>query len=185
MKANFNRCMEQVFAFEGGLSNDPDDPGGLTNYGISQRSYPKEDIRGMTKARATAIYRRDYWNAVRGDDLPAGLDLVAFDAAVNSGVSRGAGWLQAALGVEVDGRIGPVTLARANAAPIPGVIERATDLRMDFLRGRSTWRKHGRGWQARVDAVERLALDMASDSPAPSFWAALAAFFTRLFRRTK
>ena len=186
MKANFSRCMEHVFAFEGGLVNNKDDPGGLTNMGISQRSYPKEDIRNMTKARAAAIYRRDYWDAVRGDDLPAGLDLVAFDAAVNSGVSRGAKWLQTALGAEADGKIGPVTLARASVAPIPATIERAIDLRMGFLRGLKNWRTFGKGWQRRVDAVEVLALDMASQpTPEPSggFWAALVAMLLAFFRK--
>ena len=107
MKANFEACMAEVFKHEGGYVNDPHDPGGETNMGISKRSYPKENIRGMTRARAAQIYRKDFWDKLKCDDLPAGLDLVAFDAGVNSGPARGAKWLQQAVGVTADGKIGP------------------------------------------------------------------------------
>lgn len=161
MRDNFERCLAHVLEYEGGYVNHPRDPGGETNMGISKRSYPKEDIRGMTRARAGEIYRRDFWNPVRGDDLPAGLDLVAFDAAVNSGVSRGAKWLQQALGVSADGRIGPQTLASAAAADHSATVNAAIDNRFRFLRGLSTWGTFGKGWSRRVDAVRATALDMA------------------------
>lgn len=163
-KANFDSAMAHVFEFEGGYVNDPRDPGGETNFGISKRSYPREDIKNMTRARAAQIYRRDYWNAIRGDDLPAGLDLVAFDAAVNSGVSRGAKWLQGALGVSADGRIGPQSIAAAKASNAAAVIDRAVDARLAFLRRLSTWGAFGKGWTRRVEAVRDLAHDMA-DAP--------------------
>lgn len=167
-KANFDACLAHVLEFEGGYVNDPNDPGGETHMGISKRSYPNEDIRGMTRARAAQIYRRDYWNAVRGDELPAGLDLVAFDAAVNSGVSRGAKWLQGALGVGSDGKIGPQTIAAAKAANATAVIDRAVDNRLAFLRALSTWRHFGKGWTRRVESVRDLAHDMAENvAPAP------------------
>ena len=79
MKANFEACMAEVFKHEGGYVNDPHDPGGETNMGISKRSYPKENIRGMTRARAAQIYHKDFWDKLKCDDLPAGLDLVAFE----------------------------------------------------------------------------------------------------------
>ena len=88
MKANFEQCLAHVLRSEGGYVNDPNDPGGETNMGISKRAYPHENIKGMTRARAATIYRRDYWDAVQGDSLPAGLDLVAFDPAVNSVARR-------------------------------------------------------------------------------------------------
>lgn len=168
MKQNFDACLAEVLRHEGGYVNDARDPGGETNMGISRRSYPREDIKGMTRARAAEIYRRDFWNAVRGDDLPAGLDLVAFDAAVNSGPRRGAEWLQAALGVTPDGKIGPVTVAAAAAADVPRTIAKATDLRMAFLRRLGTWSTFGNGWSRRVEAVKANALDMhAMAHPAP------------------
>lgn len=166
MRANFNACLAVTLKHEGGYVNDPHDPGGETNLGISKRSYPKEDIHGMTRKRAAAIYRRDFWDAVNGDDLPAGLDLVAFDAAVNSGVMRGSKWVQQALGVKADGRIGPVSLAAAHRADVATVVQDAISRRFDFLRGLRTWPRYKRGWTARLEAVEAAALSMASKAPA-------------------
>ncbi|MDF3607570.1 glycoside hydrolase family 108 protein [Paracoccus sp. DMF-8] len=166
MKDNFDACLAKVLAHEGGYINHPQDPGGETNYGISKRSYPNEDIRGMTRARAAQIYRRDYWDAVRGDDLPAGLDLVAFDAAVNSGPGRGAKWLQQAVGASADGKVGPATLAAAKASDAKTAINRACDYRMAFLRGLGTWPTFGKGWSRRVEDVRATALAMATTAPA-------------------
>lgn len=161
MKANFDRCLSEVLQHEGGYVNDPHDPGGETNMGISKRSYPKENIKAMTRARAAVIYRRDFWDAVAGDDLPAGLDLVAFDAAVNSGPSRGAKWLQTALGVAADGKIGPATIAAARKAHPEAVIDRATSARLAWLRTLPTWGRFGKGWARRVDSVHEEASAMA------------------------
>ena len=133
MRYNFDECLDHVLAYEGGYVNHPDDPGGETNLGISRRSYPEEDIKGMTRKRAAEIYKRDYWDAVCGDDLPSGIDFVAFDAAVNSGVSRGAKWVQRAVGANPDGRIGPLTLRRANTTDVADAIMMATTYRMRFL----------------------------------------------------
>ena len=167
MKTNFDACLGEVLSHEGGYVNHPSDPGGETNMGISKRSYPNENIKGMTRARAAEIYRRDYWSPVRGDDLPAGLDLVAFDPAVNSGVSRGAKWLQQALGVAADGKIGPATVAAAHKADPFAVIDRACDLRLAWLRTLPTWKTFGKGWSRRVESIRATAKGMA-DRPAPT-----------------
>lgn len=167
MKANFDRCMSAVFSHEGGYVHDPNDPGGETNMGISKRSYPNEDIRNMTRVRAAQIYRRDFWNAVKGDDLPPGLDLVAFDAAVNSGPSRGAKWLQSSLGVTADGVIGPQTLKAAREAQPTAVIDRACDKRLGWLRTLSTWKHYGNGWTSRVEGVRDLAHEMSETPTEP------------------
>lgn len=164
-KANFDACLAHVLEFEGGYVNHKRDPGGETNMGISKRSYPNEDIRGMTRARAASIYRRDYWNRVRGDDMPDGIDLVAFDPAVNSGVSRGAKWLQAALGVTRDGKVGPNTVGKAQTtADGVSVIKRACAARMSFLRGLGTWNTFKGGWSRRVASVEATAVAMNTRS---------------------
>ena len=168
MRDNFDRCMEEVFKHEGGYVWHKDDPGGETNLGISRRSYPNEDIRGMTRARAAFLYRRDFWDAVQGDDLPAGLDLVAFDAAVNSGVLRGVRWLQGAVGAVPDGKMGPKTLAAAQRADAATAIDRALEARMVFLRGLRTFSTFGRGWTRRVDSVRAVARQMALQNPAPA-----------------
>lgn len=174
MKANFDACLAKVLEHEGGYVNDPRDAGGETNFGISKRSYPKEDIRGMTRTRAAEIYRRDYWSAVRGDELPAGLDLVAFDAAVNSGVSRGAKWVQSAVGASPDGKIGPATIAAANMAHTQTAIDRACDARLAFLRsakntktGALLWPTYGKGWSRRVADVRDTAQLMTVARPVP------------------
>lgn len=203
--SNFDRCMAHVFRSEGGYVDHPDDPGGETNYGISKRSYPNENIRGMTKERAAMIYRRDFWDAVRGDALPAGIDLVAFDGAVNSGVSRGAKWVQAAVGAVQDGKIGSDTIAQITIRDVTQTINRACDKRMAFLQSLKTWPTFGRGWKARVASVRKEALAMAAAPvtkpqtkpvdvrvlvtpspnstqplPKPGFWVALIAALSRL-----
>lgn len=126
------------------------------------RNVTKAELRAISDAEVASIYRANYWNAVRGDELPAGLDLLAFDPAVNSGVSRGAKWLQGALGVTADGRIGPQTIAAAKAANATAVIDRACDARLAWLRQLKTWRTFGKGWTRRVESVRDLAHQMAS-----------------------
>ena len=161
MKANFDACMAEVFKYEGGYVNDQHDIGGATNLGISKRSYPKEDIRNMTRARAAQIYRRDFWDKLRCDELPDGLDLVAFDAAVNSGPSRGAKWLQQALGVAVDGKVGLATIGAAKNTYTPAAVLRAVGFRRAFLKTLPTWERYKNGWTKRLDSVEAVASAMA------------------------
>lgn len=176
MKGNFDTCLEETLRHEGGWADDPDDSGGATMKGVTigtfaqfkGRKVTKAELRAISDADLRTIYRRKYWDKVRGDDLPAGLDLVAFDAAVNSGPARGSRWLQAALGVTADGKIGPVTLAAAQEADAGFIIERALNNRMAFLRGLSNWWKFGKGWTTRVDAIRSAALRMAAAPAAPS-----------------
>lgn len=188
MRENFDACLSELLRHEGGNVNDPHDPGGETNMGISKRSYPRENIKGMSRDRASQIYQRDFWAAVRGDKLPAELDLLAFDPAVNSGVSRGAKWLQAALGVAVDGKIGPATIAAVKAAPPEVVTDRACDLRLAWLRTLPTWTRYGKGWTARVESIraEAIRMSAAAVSPAPGqpvgFLARLIQSFPNLFK---
>lgn len=86
MKENFDRILNHILEFEGGYVNDPDDPGGETKYGISKRSFPKEDIKNLTVDRAKELYRTLYWTPINGDELPDKMDLCVMNAAVNSGV---------------------------------------------------------------------------------------------------
>ena len=168
MKANFDACLAHVLKYEGGWSDHPKDPGGATNYGVTLRTYSawlgrpasKAELRGIAHNEVAAIYRAEYWDAVRGDDLPPGFDLVAFDAAVNSGPSRGARWLQTAIGANADGKIGPATIAAADRAG-DDAIRSACAIRLHFLRGLETWPVFGKGWSARVAATEALALQMS------------------------
>jgi lysozyme family protein len=204
VKANFERSLAEVLKHEGGWADHPKDPGGATMKGVTigtfaqfkGRKVTKEELRNISDADLRAIYRRKYWDVVNGDDLPAGLDFVAFDAAVNSGPSRGARWLQSALGVPADGKIGRVTIAAAQAANPELAIDRACDERLAFLQRLKTWQTFGRGWGRRVADVRRVAKDMAQTRPAqpqpvprepthapakPSLWAAIFSALARIF----
>lgn len=99
---------------EGGYVNDPNDPGGETNMGITKRTYPDEDIKNLTKERASFLYRRDFWDKCRCGELPPGVDLLVFDISVNQGTDIAIRLLQLAINVTVDGIIGPMTLMTAN-----------------------------------------------------------------------
>jgi len=170
MKGNFDRCIGIILPHEGGYVHDKRDPGGETNFGISKRSYPSEDIRGMTPARAAGIYRRDFWPVIRGDSLPAGVDLATLDPAINSGPARAARWLQLAAGLrgrDVDGSIGPRTLAAVGRVKPDLAVIGICAARMGFLRGLKTWGAFGRGWSRRVADIEAKAVSMALAAMTP------------------
>ena len=135
--------------------NDPDDPGGLTKFGIDQRSHPGTDIRNLTRALATDIYRRDYWQKIRGDELPVPLGEVLFDIAVNNGRARGIKWLQEELGVEVDGVIGPITLDAIRKAKPESLAKALLARREGFYRAIATGGKAKflKGWLNRNHAL--------------------------------
>ncbi|MBP8288552.1 MAG: glycoside hydrolase family 108 protein, partial [Chromatiaceae bacterium] len=157
----FPDCIAHVLAAEGGLVNDPKDPGGVTKFGISQRSYPALNIRALSLDEAKAIYQRDYWDKVQGEALPAGLDLLLLDHAVNAGPARAIRLLQHLVGVPEDGVMGPVTLAGVAIADRDDLIARYTELRLDFYRDLPTWRHFGAGWSRRVQRARRAALALA------------------------
>lgn len=167
MQENFSIVMNEVFKHEvgskwkaGGLVDHPKDPGGLTKWGISQRSHPNVDIRALDKLDASIIYERKYWKPCAGPQLPIGLDLVAMDGSVNSGVKRGVKWLQSAIGTKADGAAGPATLTAARNALRHKAIKRACANRMGFLQGLRTFQTFGRGWSRRVAEVEAVAMRM-------------------------
>jgi lysozyme family protein len=149
VSANFDRAFAAVIGHEGGYVNDPRDPGGETKFGISKRSYPHVNIAALTLEEAKAIYRRDFWDRVRGDELPYRTAFNAFDGAVNSGVSQSVKWLQRAVGVAEDGIFGPVTLAAASKRG-PLIAARYNAARLAFLTNLGTWPTYGKGWARRV-----------------------------------
>jgi lysozyme family protein len=152
-----SRAFEQAWAFlmrddiEGGarISDDPDDPGGLTRWGISQRAYPDEDIRNLTEARAKELFRRDYWEPCHCDDLPAPIAIAFADSAFNQGVGTAIKLLQKSLGVKADGVIGPITRAAANNwNGDPEAVNQFLSHRL--LRYANGQTKYRRGWFLRV-----------------------------------
>lgn len=177
-RESFGPALTCVLVQEGGYSDHVDDPGGATMMGITQAtlvawrgvSVTRADVRALTRDEAASIYRARYWNAVRGDDLPAGLDLAVFDFAVNSGATRAIRSLQRMLGVTVDGLIGPETLTAAGARPASETIAALCAGRRAFLERLSTFPVFGRGWTRRIREVEAAALKLAppnSASPQP------------------
>lgn len=166
----YSRCIPLVLRHEGGYVNHPKDPGGATNKGVTQKTYDgwrdkqglaRQSVRLIADDEVQAIYRRDYWDAVCGDQLPAGVDYAVFDFAVNSGINRASRFLQEVARVPADGKIGPATLAAVSAMNARDVVNRLCDARMAFLQGLSTFPTFGKGWTARVDEVRVKALGWA------------------------
>lgn len=201
--ASWPSSIAAVLASEGGYVDNPLDPGGPTNMGITQgtlsayRGHPVSaaDVKALSKAEAEAIYNRNYWSVVHGDELPSGIDYCVFDYAVNSGPSRSVKALQAAMNVTQDGIVGPVTLAAADEANAARVIGAICDSRLAFLKSLPTWPTFGNGWSTRVGTVRVKSLAMAASAqsfpslpkPAPTppavksqgFWANLIASIIR------
>lgn len=174
---NFRRCLVHVLRFEGGYSDHPRDPGGATNLGITRavlekwrgRAVSKADVAALTEDEAATIYAANYWAAVAGDDLPAGIDLAVFDCAVNQGVGRAIRILQGALnmsGVALDGHMGPVTLRAATTANPEMLLDEIMARRM-VAYGALTklFKVFGLGWSRRLVATHSAALAMMREAP--------------------
>lgn len=169
--ANWPFCLRKILAAEGGKVDDPQDPGGRTNKGITQRVYDAwrradgvkpRDVYLMTDNECGVIYHEQYWSPVQGDALPSGLDYAVVDYAVNSGVARAAMALQSLVGAAADGKIGPLTLKAVAAASTTDLIDRLCANRLSFLQRLSTWPRFGAGWSNRVKAVHAVAIELAS-----------------------
>lgn len=158
--ANWPACIAFTLEQEGGLVDDPNDPGGLTNFGISQAAYPDVDIRALTRPDAESIYHRDYWATIAGDTLTGGVDLMVFDMAVNAGVGLSARLLQQCIGVGQDGAIGPETLAALGKHDPAQVIAALFDAQMAYYHNLANWDRYGDGWGARVQRREAAARGM-------------------------
>jgi len=188
MKKDFSKCMPIVLRYEGGWSNDKRDPGGVTLEGIIQRVYdgyrgrkglPRKALTPQMRntpewiAERNEIYRIQYWNAIRGDELPTGVDLVLFDSAINSGPFQAIKWLQRALGMpDCDGHLGVSTMdALERHQDTPGLIADICARRLGMLQHLSTWDEFGEGWTKRVANLKAIgqawaAADHAA-APAP------------------
>jgi lysozyme family protein len=170
MDRNFARALALVLKSEGGWSDNPADPGGATMKGVTLANFrryvkpgaTKADLRAISDDQVATVYRRFYWDAVAGAELPHGVDYAVFDFAVNSGPGRAAKYLQAVAGATQDGRIGPATLRAVRATPAGVVIDQLCDARLAFLGRLSTWPTFGRGWSDRVKSVRAQALVMSA-----------------------
>jgi lysozyme family protein len=166
----FARCLPALLRHEGGFVNHPRDPGGATNLGITlgtakawrldldgDGDVDVNDVRLLTRETAAPVYREGYWLATSCDQLPAGVDYMVFDLAVNSGTRRAKRYLQRVAGVAEDEVIGPKTLAAVRALNPVRLVERMSEIREAFYRSLSTFDVFGKGWMRRLDEVEQLA----------------------------
>ena len=168
MKDNFEQCLALVLKHEGGYVNNPKDPGGRTNLGVTQKvweewvGHPVDEaaMRALTPSDVAPLYKKNYWDKIKGDDLPAGVDYACFDLAVNSGVGRAAKLLQQAVGVSADGAIGPATLDAVASQNPRDVATEVCDLRLKFLQSLPIFATFGKGWTRRVSEVEETAFKM-------------------------
>lgn len=169
--SSFDEALSRVLVHEGGWSDHSRDPGGATMKGVTQRVYDgwrrrqgqgTRSVRQISSAEVKAIYKAQYWDAVRGDELPRGLDYCVLDAAVNSGAAQAGKWLQRALGVTADGQIGEATLAALAGRDSLALIDAMCERRLAMLRGLSTWPTFGKGWSRRVAEVREIAREMAA-----------------------
>ncbi len=154
---NFDTAFHRLLGHEGGFVDHPSDPGGATCWGVTERVARENgyqgDMRDLPVAVAKEIYRAKYWDAVRAEDLPAAVRYEMFDAAVNSGTGQATRWLQRALGVADDGRLGPITIAAAHAADAQLVARRMLGQRLRFMTDLSTWPTFGKGWARRISEL--------------------------------
>lgn len=157
-KQNYDFALNGLLKDEGGYTNHPSDPGGPTNFGITLTDYRKyidkngdaNSVKNMTVAQAKSIYRKRYWDALKCDDLPSGVDYCIFDYGVNSGV----------------GRARKILAKFENITDSVKKINAICDERMNFLRGLKTFPVFGRGWTSRVAGVRKNSIRLATTTPA-------------------
>ena len=170
MKANYDKCLETILHHEGGYVNHPKDPGGETNLGVTKRVYLEhggtKDMKDLLVEDVAPIYKSGYWDKMKGDELPNGLDLCVFDFGVNAGPGRSAKYLQTMIGTVADGGIGPNTLKKlgeyVEKHGLEKCIEDFQGARQDYYEKLSTFATFGKGWTRRVDETTELALSMIS-----------------------
>lgn len=180
--ALFERALAHVLEMEGGYAEDPHDPGGPTNFGITLATYARDkglvltaenlgrlkaELKAVPQGTVRRIYRERYWLAASCPDLPAALALFHFDAAVNHGLAAAARMLQEATGADADGEIGPETLAKAASLPVAQSLARYADVRRGQYRSLSAFARFGKGWLARVERTLAAANAIAA-LPAPA-----------------
>ena len=151
---NFERAFEKLLGHEGDFVDHPKDPGGATRYGITQRvaraNGYEGDMRNFPLSEAKRIARKDYWDAVRADEMPDAVRFDLFDAAYNSHPTQATKWLQRAAGAVDDGIIGPKTLLAVRMADPHRLAARFNSHRLRFLTDLKTWPTFGRGWARRI-----------------------------------
>ena len=169
---NFKECLALVLKSEGGYVNNPKDPGGMTNLGITKKSLEEwlghdvdeKFMRNLTPEMAAPFYEQKYWRSCYGEVLPRGLDFIVFSMAVNAGPGRAVKLLQQSLGCVPDGVIGPATRSLILASNSATLIAKFSETRREYYKSLKTFPIFGAGWLKRVDQEEQEALNMAKNS---------------------
>jgi len=168
--SRFNICLDRVLKHEGGFVDHPKDPGGATNMGVTQatladflkRPVTVAEVKALSRQTAADIYRSRYWSPLLAEGMPAGVDYMVFDLAVNSGVTRAARFLQLAVGVSPDGKIGPGTLGTVAKEDPKALVLALSERRENFFRALKTFPTFGAGWIRRLREVTKDALEDAA-----------------------
>lgn len=165
MKINFANALGLTLRHEGGFSDHGKDPGGATMKGITLATFSLflgrkatvDELKLISDVQLCAIYRKSYWEKLRCDDLPGGLDFCVFDFGVNSGPGRAARMLQELVGAEPDGSIGHKTISAVldyvSRETLPKCIDQYQARRLDYLQALPHWSTFGKGWNKRVNEV--------------------------------
>jgi lysozyme family protein len=169
---SFEKCLLVVLKHEGGYVNHPRDPGGMTNLGVTKRTWERwkgykvteADMRALKVPDVMPLYREEYWDALKCSSMAPAIALVLFDFGVNAGVNRAAKLLQGMIGATVDGHVGDKTLQAlqqfATNSGVANVVKQYSHVRRSYYRSLPTFKTFGRGWLRRVDETEREALKM-------------------------
>lgn len=168
--SNFEACLPLLLQNEGGFVDDPDDPGGATCLGVTLRNWQAwcgrpvtiDEMKALTGDKVSTFYRANFWDAVKGDELPSGLDYLAFDGAVNQGPARIRKWIQVAAEVGVDGILGAASMAAIERAGAEVLIPKLSNRRRMAYTLTANFDRFGNGWLARLDRVTADALKMAT-----------------------
>ena len=171
---NYQKCLDMILHHEGGYVNHPKDPGGMTNMGVTKRVYEEwvghtvseHTMQNLTNEDVAPIYKKNYWDRIKADELPSGLDLCVFDFGVNAGTGRAAKYLQRLIDTVADGGIGPNTLKALDEFiskqeyGVKDTILKYQAARQDYYESLSTFETFGKGWTRRVKETTQSALDM-------------------------
>ena len=168
MKENFDEALKAILKHEGGYVHHKLDPGGMTNLGVTKKVWEEwvgkavgeKEMRALTPAIVAPMYRKKYWDAVKGDELPSGLDYLMFDFAINAGPGRAIRTMQKAIGTNPDGAIGPKTMAALKAADPNDLIAKFSLEKELFYKALPTFATFGKGWLRRVDEAKSHAVTM-------------------------
>ena len=168
MTGNFKECLDLVLKSEGGFVNHPQDPGGMTNLGVTKRVWEEytgheadeKTMRGLTPEKVAPLYEQRYWRPTYCEVLPRGLDLLVFSMGINAGPGRSVKLLQQSIGCVPDGVIGPATRSLISASDTPTLISKFSECRREYYRSLKTFPIFGAGWLKRVDREEQEAMDM-------------------------